>query len=249
VTGAYSYDAFGAVRAHTGASTQWSFTGEQNELNGLEYLRARYYDPAMGRFLTRDPIPSQQPYAYAGSSPANFVDPTGLCVFGLPCPAPLSWIQKGAECVSNPARCAIEALAGSPMDKGLVNVVGALAATLADSPGQDIDKEGGIRLVQNCHSTFCQTVFFLTGMDVGGVTIGNTILAPGPCAPGSRCFAHERTHVSQYRDLGFIGFLLEYFGEQTAANALECLPAGRGFFGCLYSRNALEGQAYDAENP
>jgi hypothetical protein len=35
VTGAYTYDAFGAVRAHTGASTQWSFTGEQNDPNGL----------------------------------------------------------------------------------------------------------------------------------------------------------------------------------------------------------------------
>ena len=42
VTGSYAYDAFGAVRAHTGASTQWSFTGEQNDANGLEYLRARY---------------------------------------------------------------------------------------------------------------------------------------------------------------------------------------------------------------
>ena len=42
VTGAYSYDVFGGVRSHTGASTQWSFTGEQNDANGLEYLRGRY---------------------------------------------------------------------------------------------------------------------------------------------------------------------------------------------------------------
>jgi len=31
------------VRSHTGASsTEFTFTGEQNDPNGLEYLRARY---------------------------------------------------------------------------------------------------------------------------------------------------------------------------------------------------------------
>jgi hypothetical protein len=39
--GAYTYDVFGAVRSHTGASTEFSYTGKQNDPNGLEYLRAR----------------------------------------------------------------------------------------------------------------------------------------------------------------------------------------------------------------
>ena len=55
VVGSYTYDAFGAVRSHSGASTGFSFTGEQNDPNGLEYLRARYYDPAVGRCLGQDP--------------------------------------------------------------------------------------------------------------------------------------------------------------------------------------------------
>jgi RHS repeat-associated protein len=38
------------------ASTEFTFTGEQNDPNGLEYLRARYYDSATGRFLGRDPL-------------------------------------------------------------------------------------------------------------------------------------------------------------------------------------------------
>jgi RHS repeat-associated protein len=50
VAGKYEYDAFGSVRAQTGATTEWSYTGEQNDLNGLVYLRARHYDPASGRF-------------------------------------------------------------------------------------------------------------------------------------------------------------------------------------------------------
>jgi RHS repeat-associated protein len=69
---------FGPVRTHTGASTQWSFTGEQNDPSGLEYLRARYYDPAIGRFLTRDPVPFIQRYAYVGNNPVRFTDPYGL---------------------------------------------------------------------------------------------------------------------------------------------------------------------------
>jgi RHS repeat-associated protein len=77
VTDTYTYDVFGAVRSHTGTSgTEFTFTGEQTDPNGLEYLRARYYDPAVGRFLSRDPLGGG--YPYAGGNPANMTDPTGL---------------------------------------------------------------------------------------------------------------------------------------------------------------------------
>ena len=79
VTGSYAYDVVGAVRAQTGATTEWSYTGEQNDPTGLQYLRARYYDAATGRFLTQDPLPLLQRYAYVGNNPATFVDPSGFC--------------------------------------------------------------------------------------------------------------------------------------------------------------------------
>ena len=51
---------------------------------GLYYLRARYYNPATGRFLSRDPedgtplIPiTLHKYIYAGSNPTNWIDPSG----------------------------------------------------------------------------------------------------------------------------------------------------------------------------
>ena len=258
VVNTYEYDVFGAVRAQTGSQpNEFQFTGEQVDgSTALEYLRARYYNPAVGRFLRQDPIPFIQRYAYVGNNPIAFVDPTGLCGLLDPwdCPVDLAtWTSnqatRAAECVSDPVGCAITAFAGSPLDKRLVDVVGTLAARAARSPGQDIDKEGGIRLIENCHSRFCETVFFLTGMDVEGVTIGNTVLAPGLCRPGTPCFRHEATHVRQQREMGFVGFLLEYFGEQTAANALRCLPSGSNFFGCLYRNNALEREARDAALP
>ncbi len=48
------------------------------------YLRARWYDPATGRFLTRDPYPglavlpaTQHSYVYVGNNPVNLSDPGG----------------------------------------------------------------------------------------------------------------------------------------------------------------------------
>lgn len=50
---------------------------------GLQYLRARYYDPGTGQFLTRDPAEAltREPYAYAGDNPLSFTDPSGLDIF------------------------------------------------------------------------------------------------------------------------------------------------------------------------
>ena len=47
---------------------------------GFQYLRARYYDPGTGQFLTRDPIEAvtRSPYGYVGGNPLNRVDPSGL---------------------------------------------------------------------------------------------------------------------------------------------------------------------------
>ncbi len=45
---------------------------------------ARMYDPAMGRFMTMDPMAekyySVSPYAYCGNNPVNRIDPTGMAV-------------------------------------------------------------------------------------------------------------------------------------------------------------------------
>jgi RHS repeat-associated protein len=89
VIGTYEYDAFGSVRTHTGVSTEWTFTGEQNDPASLEYLRARYYDPAIGRFLSRDPfaglvaVPqSLNRYACVLSNPLLYRDPFGYWGLG-----------------------------------------------------------------------------------------------------------------------------------------------------------------------
>lgn len=46
--------------------------------NDLYYLRARYYDPKLGRFWTEDPFPVGNLYTYVGNNPVLYVDPYGL---------------------------------------------------------------------------------------------------------------------------------------------------------------------------
>jgi len=87
VTDRYSYDAFGELTSSTGTTVNsFLYTGEQkDEAAGMYYLRSRYYDPAVGRFLTSDPHQgnSQSPqslnkYAYVENDPVNNTDPRGL---------------------------------------------------------------------------------------------------------------------------------------------------------------------------
>ncbi len=79
--GTQRFDVWGNVLASTGAIPQYGYTGREPDETGLVYYRARYYDPAIGRFTQRDPIGLKggiNPYAYVNGNPVNLVDPTGL---------------------------------------------------------------------------------------------------------------------------------------------------------------------------
>ncbi|HEX5030250.1 MAG TPA: RHS repeat-associated core domain-containing protein [Candidatus Eisenbacteria bacterium] len=86
----YRYDPYGKVaitRAGVPQSSDplgnhWTFTGRfLDEEAGLLYYRARYYDPATGRFMQRDPygmVAGPTPYTYARDQPTASIDPLGL---------------------------------------------------------------------------------------------------------------------------------------------------------------------------
>jgi RHS repeat-associated protein len=120
VTGTFSYGPFGSPSAGTGsATTPLGFAGEYTDAEtGLQYLRARFYDPATGQFLTRDPAEelTRQPYAYAGDDPVNSVDPSGETPAAAACAATaaipvVGEVTCGAAVVTGVAAGA--ALAGS----------------------------------------------------------------------------------------------------------------------------------------
>ncbi|MFA7062409.1 MAG: RHS repeat-associated core domain-containing protein, partial [Pedobacter sp.] len=83
--GTQRFDVWGNKLASTGTIPVYGYTGREPDETGLVYYRARYYDPAIGRFTQRDPIGLKggiNQYAYVNGNPVNFVDPTGLIFKG-----------------------------------------------------------------------------------------------------------------------------------------------------------------------
>ncbi len=86
VTDTYAYDAFGNLLNQTGSTPNaYLYRGERWDQDlGLYYLRARWYNPATGRFMSRDPYAgsiwdpaSLHRYNYARANPVNYIDPSG----------------------------------------------------------------------------------------------------------------------------------------------------------------------------
>ena len=86
----YTFDSFGNETASSGSLTNpFQFTGrELDSETTLYFMRARYFDPASGRFLSEDPRgfgDGLNFYRYVHDNPVNFADPTGLTTYkGFP---------------------------------------------------------------------------------------------------------------------------------------------------------------------
>jgi len=92
VVASYSYDPWGNILSSTG-----SFANDQpfryasyfwDKETGMYYLINRYYDPVIGRFISKDPVSDPEdseldpqeanPYTYAANNPVMETDPDGL---------------------------------------------------------------------------------------------------------------------------------------------------------------------------
>ncbi|MGB0766316.1 MAG: Ig-like domain-containing protein [Phycisphaeraceae bacterium] len=95
---AFSFDAYGnmlatgfGAAAATNALTNLLYSGEfTNAITGLQYLRARFYDPSSGRFNRSDPFAgvmsdplSLHKYLYTHGNPTMGTDPSGMAEFSL----------------------------------------------------------------------------------------------------------------------------------------------------------------------
>ncbi|WP_171056241.1 RHS repeat-associated core domain-containing protein [Paenibacillus sinopodophylli] len=84
---AYEYDIWGNLSSQTEEkiSNPFKYTGEvYDEESGLYYLRARYYDPSIGRFITKDTYEGEitnplslNLYTYVHNNPLIYIDPSG----------------------------------------------------------------------------------------------------------------------------------------------------------------------------
>ena len=78
----YEYDAFGnfTLKEET-IENRFGFTGEQYDpVAGLYYLRARFYNPVIGRFIQEDTYYGDglNLYSYCQNNPVRYVDPSGF---------------------------------------------------------------------------------------------------------------------------------------------------------------------------
>jgi RHS repeat-associated protein len=82
----FTYTAYGQLAAETGTGeSPLGYAGQYSDRNtGLQYLRARFYDPATAQFLSVDPLRAQthMPYGYTDVDPINGSDPSGLIGLG-----------------------------------------------------------------------------------------------------------------------------------------------------------------------
>jgi RHS repeat-associated protein len=87
----YTYDVYGKPTATGTLANEFDFAGQDTDPStGLQYLRARYMDPATGRFTSRDPMASgrtlrSHPFAYGDQNPITNIDPTGQVCWGPLC--------------------------------------------------------------------------------------------------------------------------------------------------------------------
>ena len=81
VTQNYDFDAYGNQKgeSNTADTNPFRYCGEYfDQESGLIYLRARYYDPSMGRFITEDPAKDGTNwFVYCENDPVNRIDITG----------------------------------------------------------------------------------------------------------------------------------------------------------------------------
>jgi RHS repeat-associated protein len=85
VLNAVTYDSFGNILNETNpaAGDRFKYTGREYDAElGIYYYRARYYDPATGRFLGEDPkgfdAGDANFYRYVGNQPTGRIDPSGM---------------------------------------------------------------------------------------------------------------------------------------------------------------------------
>jgi RHS repeat-associated protein len=187
----YTYDPFGATTSDGAASDNAvQYTGRENDGTGLYYYRARYYNPALQRFISQDPAGSaggDNLYAYAANSPTNFTDPSGNFAFLV--------VLAGEFLIGALVDAAIsygtQTLSGRKVDWGWHGVLGdALfgglinAATAGLGRGFTLaDEVGDVARFCRRHSFTPDTHVQMadgTTKPIGEVSVGDEVLATDP---------------------------------------------------------------------
>ena len=129
-----NFDPYGQVLEQvSGQASHLGFTGALTDESGFDYLNARTYDPAVGEFLSSDPVQGQpynpqsfNSYDYVQDNPVNYTDPSGKC---------LEFLLAGPEGIVPTGLCAIVvAFAAAAADVATTAVVTAESVAETAAP-------------------------------------------------------------------------------------------------------------------
>ena len=119
ITHKYAYDDFGKVTQIEEANfNPYRYVGKygiQYEDEDLYFMRARYYNPDVGRFLTEDPIWATNLYPYAGNNPVMNVDVNGK--------EKTSVFEEGIKCEENLKVMCVSGYFNEDLKQGTLNQV------------------------------------------------------------------------------------------------------------------------------
>ena len=176
---------------------------------GFVYLRARYYDPATGQFLSRDPLVALtgSAYGYVDGNPLNFTDPLGLLT--------LKGFLKGAALglgaaalIIGTAGIATPGLAVLGVSAATASTYLGVASTVASVGVAYYDCRAKRDI--NCYGSIAEAVG-------GGVTTGFGALGTKLASPALRVFANEA---------GFLFDALAYGDFSNKPTILDRLRSG-----------------------
>jgi RHS repeat-associated protein len=113
VTDRIEYSAYGSTTYRAGnTDTPFLFNGRYGVMtdpNGLLYMRARYYNPYLCRFINPDPSGFKGGlnfYAFANGNPVSYLDPFGLGAVGEN--QSTSWLSTGWNAVTSTASAGVQ---------------------------------------------------------------------------------------------------------------------------------------------
>ena len=177
----YAYSAFGSTRTSTGTlANEVRFTGERTDTeSGLEFLRARTYDPSAGTFLQRDTwgitatdSQSLDAYVYTANNPVNAVDPSGHCAKIV-----------GDDCVTSAGRTQARSSSGAGQDvdlsgrsKGVTTVSDPTAPPTQTTPKSASAPQGCSLLPWEGNSCESQAIGGIGNLAGQGVSSGGDIV-------------------------------------------------------------------------
>jgi RHS repeat-associated protein len=182
------YSLYGSMTYRAGTSdTPFLFNGRYGVMtdpNGLLFMRARYYNPFICRFINPDPsgfAGGLNMYAFANGNPVSYLDPFGLWTWGQ---VGSTALHFGEGVVVGAAITAAVIIAAPEIAAGLVAVgVSEAVATATVSGGLYVaGGYGAYKTVQNTAQNAgaatvtgdWDSVAFNVGTVVGGTIIGTT---------------------------------------------------------------------------